>query len=934
MIEQAIRIIRVILGSTTTVTKEQIETGVDQILQMSVYSTMDRSRLIREVESLYNVRVEDYRIIEREERRLPWLNAKRAAINWDFWSRYQTYLQDEKNFPPDTVNKLNRLTDKILDSLFDPTEKIQIDKKGLVVGQVQSGKTSNYTGLICKAADAGFKLIIVLAGIHNNLRSQTQLRLDEGFLGFDTQHTRAFNQNNIKIGVGRINSSSVAHSLTSSLDKGDFTSTAANAAGFNFDTNEPIIAVMKKNPHVLRRLYQWLSAQGFEEENGIRKIRNKSVLLIDDEADNASINISNDPELRSTINRCITDIIGLFSKSGYVGYTATPFANIFIPISEDNLFPRDFIVNIPAPSNYIGPEKIFGFQLEEEGSSESVLPIVHRIDDYHTFVPDRHKKGEFPDWKKTDEVTESALSHFFLHMPDSLKLAVRCFILTCTIRRLRGQEKNHNSMLIHVTRFQNWQSIITAAVQKLFDFYRMGINQNDPEIIGLFKNTFENDDSGYKSYLSTTREIMSSSHEDSDPKIKLHSWSEVVNELNNAVSRIEIRAIHGGSGEVLDYYDHKEGLSVIAVGGNKLSRGLTLEGLSISYYLRASRMYDTLMQMGRWFGYRPGYVDLCRLFTSRELNEWFCHITHASEELREEFDYMSDVAGSTPEQYALKVRNHPGVLQISATNKMRSAVNIQVTWAGRLVESYEISKDEKSVKNNLVSTEEFVQSLPSNFHVKKGNYLWYNISAELIMDFLSKIRTPENLKAYDPQNLIRFINLQLSNQELTNWSIALISSSKASVYHSMIIGTKEINIGCSLRSQDDKNSDQEIYYMRKSHIISPKDEFLDLSDDDYLQAMQLTMEMRARRNQDGEPKYPNGEIVRNQIRSPQNPLLIIYLLDPHGAELPPELGPIMGYAISFPGSNYNSNVTYSVNEQLMERFYIDEVNEDFVDYED
>lgn len=922
------------LGSTTTVTKEQIESSVDQVLQMPDYSKLNRNRLTREVESLYNVRVENYRIIEREERRLPWLNAKRAAIDWDFWTRYQTYLQDEKNFPPETVNKLNRLTDKILDSLFDPTEKIQIDKKGLVVGQVQSGKTSNYTGLICKAADVGFKLIIVLAGIHNNLRSQTQLRLDEGFLGFDTQHTRAFNQNNIKIGVGRINRSSIAHSLTSSLDKGDFTSLAANAAGFNFDTNEPIIAVVKKNPHVLRRLHQWLSAQGFEEENGTRKIRNKSLLLIDDEADNASINISNDPELRSTINRWITDIIGLFSKSGYVGYTATPFANIFIPISEDNLFPRDFIVNIPAPSNYVGPEKIFGFQLEEEGSIEGVLPIVHRIDDYHTFVPDRHKKGEYPDWKKTEEVTERVLSQFFLHMPDSLKLAVRCFILTCAVRRLRGQENSHNSMLIHVTRFQNWQSIITATVQKLFDYYRMGINQNDPEILGLFKDTFANDDNGYKSFLTTTKEIMRSNHGESDPKINLHSWSEVLTELNNAVSRIEVRAIHGGSGEILDYYDHKDGLSVIAVGGNKLSRGLTLEGLSVSYYLRASRMYDTLMQMGRWFGYRPGYVDLCRLFTSRELNEWFCHITHASEELREEFDYMSDVAGSTPEQYALKVRNHPGVLQISATNKLRSAVNVQVTWAGRLVESYEISKDKNVIKNNLISTQEFVKRLPENFQIKRGNYLWYNISAELIIDLLGKLRIHENLIAYDPQNLIRFINLQLSNGELTNWRVAIISSNKATVFHTMTIGSNKINIGCSLRSQDDNSSDENLYYLRKSHIISPKDEFLDLSEIEYDHSMMLTREMRARLKKNSEPKYPNGKIVRNQIRNPKNPLLLIYLLDPFGAKLPKEFDPIMGYAISFPGSKYNANVSYSMHEQLLDRFYIDEVNEDFIDYED
>jgi hypothetical protein len=177
-----------------------------------------------------------------------------------------------------------------LDGLFNPNIKDGISKYGLVVGQVQSGKTSNYTGLICKAADAGYKLIIVLAGIHNNLRSQTQLRLDEGFLGFDTQHQRAFDQNGIKIGVGRIAQSSIAHSLTSSLDNGDFTLGAASSLGINFNTNEPIVAVVKKNSKVLERLLRWLTAQSVELPDGRKVIDNKSILLIDDEADNASIN--------------------------------------------------------------------------------------------------------------------------------------------------------------------------------------------------------------------------------------------------------------------------------------------------------------------------------------------------------------------------------------------------------------------------------------------------------------------------------------------------------------------------------------------------------------------------------------------------------------------------------------------------------------------
>lgn len=936
MIEQAIRIIRVMLGNATSVTREQIEKYVNQILQLPSFSGLERDQLIREIESIYSVRVEDYRIIEREERRRPWLNVKRAEINWDFWLRYRPYLQDEKNFAPDILNKLDRLTDRILDSLFDPTDNIEIDKKGLVVGQVQSGKTSNYTGLICKAADAGFKLIIVLAGIHNNLRSQTQLRLDEGFLGFDTQHTRAFNQNNIRIGVGRINRSSVAHSLTSSLGNGDFTQGAANSSGFNFDTNEPIIAVVKKNPHVLRRLHQWLSAQAVQEEDSRRKIRNKSLLLIDDEADNASINISNDPERRSSINNWVTQIIGLFGKSGYVGYTATPFANIFIPIEEDNLFPRDFIINIPAPSNYIGPERVFGFQFtEDDEKSDTVLPIVNRINDYYTFIPDRHVKGEYPDWKRPEEVSEQVLNQFYLYMPDSLKRAIRCFIITCAVRKLRGSSNVHNSMLIHVTRFQNWQSIITATVQKLFDYYRLGINQNDEDVLEEFRATFEENGAGYRSFVSVSNQILNSPLRDVDTNIQVHSWEEVLPYLNEAASKIKVRAIHGSSREVLDYYDHREGLSVIAVGGNKLSRGLTLEGLSVSYYLRSSRMYDTLMQMGRWFGYRSGYVDLCRLFTSRELNEWFCHVTHASEELREEFDYMADVAGSTPEQYALKVRTHPGVLQISATNKLRSAITIEVTWAGRLVESYEFRKSNDVIRGNLDAARNFISVLPREFANPNNNYLWKDVSAEEVIGFLNNIRTPENMKAYDPQNLIRFINMQLPNNELTHWRVSLMSKRNASSSSEFRINNQQVNIGCFLRRQDDNNSDENVYYLRKSHIISPKDEFIDLKrPEEYERAMQLTRELHTRQNKEGEPAYPNGEIVRNKIRNPQNPLLLIYLLDPEGAEMAPGSEPFLGYAISFPGSNYNAYVAYAVNEQLLDRFNVEIDQNDFEDDED
>ncbi len=901
MIENAIRTIRTLLPASGSATPEEITEAVNDILSIPKYAGIDRSALLKEVESIYTIRIDDFRVIESQERRYPWLAAKKASVQWSFWNRYRDYLQIEKNFAPEVLGGLDRLTDKILDSVFDPAQKVVIAKKGLVVGQVQSEKTSNYTGVICKAADAGFKLIIVLAGIHNNLRSQTQLRIDEGFLGFDTQHERAFKQNNKWIGVGNLDRKIVAHSLTSSLDDGDF---KIKAPKITFDTNEPIIAVVKKNVKVLEDLLQWLYKEADDLPNGTKSITTKSLLLIDDEADNASINTKPENDDATRTNSLIRDILRLFDKSSYVGYTATPFANIFIPIQDDDLFPRDFIINLPAPSNYIGPEQVFGFELREEDEDEtqrSVLPIINRISDHISFVPGSTQRDH-----KTPAL-----------VPDSLHLAIRCFIITCAVRRLRGQTAVHNSMLIHVSRYIKWQSGLKGLIERVFDFYRLGIELNTPEILEELRKTFEEDNDTYKSYTTTFRLIRNSEELRAlDPKIEVHSWQQVLKHLHEAASRIMVREINGGSADVLNYFDHKNGLSVIAIGGDKLSRGLTLEGLSVSYYLRESKMYDSLMQMGRWFGYRPGYIDLCRLFISRDLNEWFCHVTHASQQLREEFDYMADVAGSTPDQFALQVRTHPGVLQISASNKIRRAVEITVSWSGRLVESYELSKKTSVIESNLTAAHTLIHSLGKNFEPGKNYYLWRNVNLALVKVFLRSFQTHDNLKSAAPANVLRFIEMNEKYGDLNSWAVGVISKEKTDSRE--FITKPGISIGMVKRTQDDKSTD-EIYYIKKSHIISPDDEFIDLSEDEKKKALELTSASWQKKKKEGTPVYPNGEIVRNTIRKPNHPLLLIYFLDPSGTT-PAVSKPVIGYAISFPANDRKDAVTFAVHEQLLAQF--------------
>lgn len=905
MILQAIRTIRILLPASSSVTPQQIEDAVTQILFVPSFSAIDKTTLIREVQAIYNIRMDEFRIIEKEESRLPWINDKKASIEWNFWNRYRDYLQDEKNYPETVLNQLDKLTDRTLDGLFNPNMNALISKYGLVVGQVQSGKTSNYTGLICKAADAGYKLIIVLAGIHNNLRSQTQLRLDEGFLGFDTQFQRAFNTGQHTIGVGIGKNALPVHSVTSSSDNGDFSAKTTQT----FNTNEPIIAVVKKNTKVLEKLFQWLSSQAGTNANGERRINNKSLLLIDDEADNASINTNKDEDNSTKINEHIRNILRLFDKSGYVGYTATPFANIFIPIEEDQLFPRDFIINIQAPSNYIGPEKVFGIKvLENDEISDDVLPIVNKIEDYQDFVPNGHKRdSELPDT-----------------IPDSLLLALKSFIITCAIRRLRGHERVHNSMLIHASRFTNWQDRIKELIENAFDFYRRGIEMKIPSILEEMREVFEIDTDNYKSYKTVSQQILNTELKQIDSATQIHAWEDVSKQLHETVVRIQVKKINGGSADVLNYYDHKNGLSVIAVGGDKLSRGLTLEGLSISYYLRASRMYDTLMQMGRWFGYRPGYVDLCRLFTSRELNEWFCHITLASEELRSEFDYMADVAGSTPEQYALKVRTHPGVLQISASNKIRRAVNVDVSWAGRLVESYQLQKKSVVILSNLSTTIDFISSLGDTYKTNRNNYLWKNVSPELIRPLFRKFKVPDSLVRVEPNNLLQFIDVQIANGELTNWSVGIMSKTDTKERYKIDKDGSIIDIGYWYRKNADERTDAATYFIRKNHIISPKDEFIDLSPEQYKAAMERTIEFSKNNNKEYRNDYPKGEIVRNEFRDPKNPLLLIYFLDPEGAGLPKGSEPLVGFAISFPSSRFNSSVRYAIHKQLLALFNIDD----------
>ncbi len=483
-------------------------------------------------------------------------------------------------------------------------------------------------------------------------------------------------------------------------------------------------------------------------------------------------------------------------------------------------------------------------------------------------------------------------------------------------------------MLVHVSRYKSWQNDIKDLVERQFHFYKRGVEQNIKQIIEEFRQVYEVDTPDYISFKTTTNNIKNSTFKDIDTKLTTHSWEEILPLLYKAVVKIEVKSINGSSADTLKYYDNeKTGISVIAIGGDKLSRGLTLEGLSVSYYLRASKMYDTLMQMGRWFGYRPGYVDLCRLFTSRELNEWFRHITMASEELRGEFNFLAD-SGSTPEDYALKVRTHPGCLQITAVSKMRYTNTIRVSWSGRLIETYQLSKDKGIIHSNFVATDDLISSLgiPNNI---ENDYLWKNVSPNTICSYFSKFKVADNLKAVDLNRICSFIRKLNSDGELTQWSVVL--KNKAAAIPKFIT-SNGIKAGCFDRnhSTDSTSSSDDTYMIKKNHILGNQtDEFIDL--DKYLldEALKTSkygsVELNWKADENWENNYPKPKLVREKYRSVSNPLLIIYPLNPECAYSKDFIGvksiePFIGFAICFPHSNGNHTEEFAINSVLIDKF--------------
>ena len=820
-----------------------------------------------------------------------WLEDARGTIEPYFWDRYRRLLA-EQDFSGQVLATMDSVTDRVLGLLENPTKAGTWDRRGMVVGQVQSGKTASYTGLICKAADAGYKVIIVIAGIHNNLRNQTQRRIDEGFIGFDSARllARSASGNRLHIvGVGRFDSTRRPNTLTNTLR--DFNRATATAVGLPLDNlTEPAVFVVKKNTHTLGNLIDWLRTHNADRSAGSI---DSPMLLIDDEADNASINISQSREEVSRINGHIRGLLELFDRRCYVGYTATPFANIFIDPGTENamfgqdLFPRHFIAGLEPPDNYFGPARVFA-----DGSSE----VVRHVDDNEDLLPLRH-----------------TIQHPVAGLPGSLRAAVRTFVVARAIRLARGQTGEHNSMLVNVSRFTGVQRQMRNEIHHLVVRIRDSVRVNGAKPEGEALRDSE---------MGALHDIFVREYATSCGV----AWATLQQLLWDSISPVEVVEVNRNSPGSLVYADHPSGFNAIAVGGFSLSRGLTLEGLTVSYFLRNSMMYDTLMQMGRWFGYRPGYEDLCRVWMPEDAEGWYEHIANSIEELRDDLRRMERV-NATPRDFGLRVRSHPDTLIVTARNKMGSGerMPISIGLSNKFIETAVLLRDTESLESNRRAVVAFSGRLralgiaPESGEPVGGGRLVRSVPARAIVDLLVAFRNHPGSLLTDPEPVRRYID-ERSDDELALWDVLFTGTGRqpagALTDHSL-----GFEVFCQRRSQGRRSDARTLLITNKQRVASRGMEKVGLSDPSIRQVEADYREEEGSSDAADGVRVNYPDRIYRRVRT--GPLLMVHLLaiGREGDDLSASR-PVVAWSMSFPETQYEERtVEYVVNTTWFREHY-------------
>ncbi|TPG34180.1 Z1 domain-containing protein [Mycolicibacterium hodleri] len=735
VVRQLARIIR----DSTSLTLDDAVGELSQIVEISrVQKAAERIRELNEL--IKNAQVPTSVVAGNIE---TWYPGPRAEDR--NWSALVEILRAD-GWDDDMLKDLNDSSTKVVANLPNPAGEGEYHCRGLVLGYVQSGKTTNFTAVIAKAADAGYRLFIILSGIHDALRLQTQDRLNEQLWG---PH------------------SDIWHRLT---DEQDFRPTA-NVDALLSTQRQCVLAVVKKNGSRLRLLRDWLFSARPEV------LASCPILIIDDEADQATVNTSKPDRQPTRINGLIRDIVNKVPKSAYVGYTATPFANVLIdPGDYEDLYPRDFIVDLPRPLPYIGPEAIFGREALD-------FDDIDVGDDGNNFV------RSVPDDEIDDLRPKGAAKRheFEPRVTDSLDAALRYFLMSTAARRLRNKGNRHATALIHTSQHIDVHERTAQAIVDHLSTLRARLSRRDVVLLDAMERQWAEECTKVPAL---------------DFQLEAIGWDAIADALSAVADDVEVITDNSRSLERLSFDDANPRV-IVAVGGNTLSRGLTLEGLAVSFFVRTASAYDTLLQMGRWFGYRNGYADLTRIWMTDEMRAWFHHLATVEQEIRYDVEKL-EVEHLTPEQFGIRIRTHP-TLAITSAAKMRHARTAEASYAGRRLQTILFNhKDAAWLAENLRAARSLIASAASarRWYPRAGITVIEGIDSQHIVSFLSMYNFHENSRDLDSQLINRYILDRREEGELLRFNVALMTRSSDSDYLGAVdLGVDGMESGCINRAK-------------------------------------------------------------------------------------------------------------------------------------
>lgn len=886
-------------------------------------------------------------VISDNENYSKWITEERIKNeDWNYWKRYSTYLR-KIGRPIDVINSTEKSTKEIIERLGDPKGQIEDLQKGLVLGSVQSGKTANFNGVLNRAIDVKYDVIIVFSGIMEDLRIQTQKRINKDVIGLG----EVDGQINQSVGVGEVEQFGRGgiyqiNSITSVTT--DFKKSLIDA---NFDFSNQRILVCKKNVGVLTNLIYWLKTS---MTAGADKL-DMSLLVIDDEADNASLNNLGHKgiDYSSKVNGNIRALLNLFKRKSYLGYTATPFANILqdqnegltahdawkIPFRYNgevkeilcslspSLFPDKFIYKLSSPSSYLGPQRFFSNGREQDGDSK--IPLIETIPQPHEEV--------------IIDFTEEGFS-----LRKSLMDAIDCFVLSIALRESRiavletlpGYTRHH-SMLIHISRLIDEQNATADEVKKYVKYLKESFNSDRLDDVNGIYEDFKLQWNRF--FVYQVDNILSFLPEEYNtdgliPK----KWDEISALLPHSIANIEVKAVNSKTGEKLDYPENSN-KKYIAIGGNRLSRGFTLEGLTINYFLRDTNYYDTLLQMGRWFGYRPGYIDACRLFIDYNTEDKYNYITSALCELEELIESM-EVQKKTPKEFELRIKRHPDVLKITRTSILKNAKEVKLSFQDQVQQTtiFKLERDRlesawKGFTNLFENLYPHTEQNDKRFYLFSGGSELLNRFLELPNSFIEN----EVLWPYIKQ----YVEICNSYGKLTKWKIAIKRTGNAS---QIKIG----NIDIKLTERRGPSNNEPDYHDLKNDLVfkasgksrnimtAGTDQAIDLSKRSFDEAVEMFREHKKAKliklknlTEEEAEREANESTIPGWIFRKKRPetegLLLIYLMDPqkifHNEELMNTAlaksismeTPLIGYALSFPEIVDDPGAIYLANKIII-----------------